>query len=52
VVWLLGVAFALWMASNHVPEIREFAQRLPALAQEFALAMRRLFAREAMGGSR
>ena len=52
VVWLLGVAFALWMASNHVPEIREFVERVPPLAQEFGVAMRRLFAREAMGGSR
>ena len=52
VVWLLGVAFALWLASNHVPEIREFVQRVPPLAQEFALAMRRLFAPETVGGSR
>lgn len=45
VVWLLGMAFALWVASNHVPELREFAQRLPPLARDFGLAMRDLFTR-------
>jgi phage shock protein PspC (stress-responsive transcriptional regulator) len=49
VVWLLGMAFALWIASNHVPELREFAQRLAPLAREFGLAMRDLFARVADG---
>src|SRR4029079_4703922 len=24
ICWLLGLAFVLWIASNHVPEIREF----------------------------
>jgi phage shock protein PspC (stress-responsive transcriptional regulator) len=52
VVWLLGMAFALWIASNHVPEIREFVQRLPPLARDFGLAMRDLFARGAADGSR
>jgi phage shock protein PspC (stress-responsive transcriptional regulator) len=47
VVWLLGIAFALWIASNHVPEIREFVQRLPPLARDFGLAMRDLFTRGA-----
>src|SRR5262245_122428 len=47
VVWMLGLAFALWIASNHVPEIREFVQRLPPLARDFAEAMRELFARGA-----
>ena len=45
VVWLIGMAFALWIASNHVPELREFVQRLPPLARDFALAMRDLFTR-------
>ena len=45
VVWLLGMAFALWIASNHVPEIREFVQRLPPLARDFGFAMRDLFSR-------
>jgi phage shock protein PspC (stress-responsive transcriptional regulator) len=45
VVWLLGLAFALWIASNHVPEIREFVQRVPPLARDFIMAMRDLFAR-------
>ena len=52
VVWLLGMAFALWIASNHVPEIREFVQRLPPLAREFGYAMRDLFTRGATEGSR
>jgi phage shock protein PspC (stress-responsive transcriptional regulator) len=45
VVWLMGVAFALWIASSHVPEIREFVQRVPPLARDFGLAMRDLFTR-------
>jgi len=52
VVWLLGIAFALWMASSHVPEIREFVQRLPPLAREFGYAMRDLFTRGATEGPR
>ncbi len=43
VVWLIGLAFAIWLASSHVPEIREFLQRLPDLFREFAWAMRDLF---------
>ncbi len=42
VVWLLGLAFVLWIASDHLPEIREFFERLPELIREFAEAMRRL----------
>jgi phage shock protein PspC (stress-responsive transcriptional regulator) len=45
VVWLIGMAFVLWMASNHIPEIREFVHRLPPLVQQFASAMRDLFSR-------
>jgi phage shock protein PspC (stress-responsive transcriptional regulator) len=52
VIWLLGLAFALWIASNHVPEIREFVQRVPPLARDFAFAMRDLFTRGAADGSR
>lgn len=52
VVWLLGLAFALWIASNHVPEIREFVQRAPPLVRDFAFAMRDLFTRGASDGSR
>jgi phage shock protein PspC (stress-responsive transcriptional regulator) len=44
VVWLTGMAFIVWIASNHMPEIREFIQKLPPLIQQFAEAMRRLFA--------
>lgn len=52
VLWLLGMAFALWIASNHVPEIREFVQRVPPLARDFGFAMRDLFARGTTEGSR
>jgi hypothetical protein len=45
VIWLLGLAVAIWLASNHVPEIREFLQRVPDLFREFIGAMRALFAR-------
>ncbi len=44
--WLLGLAFAMWIASNHLPEIREFLQRLPELFRDFAEAMRDLFTQE------
>lgn len=47
VVWLLGLAFVLWIASDHLPEIREFLQRLPELLREFAEAVRRLIHNEA-----
>jgi hypothetical protein len=45
VVWLMGMAIVVWVASNHIPEIREFLQRMPALIREFAFAVRDLFAR-------
>jgi phage shock protein PspC (stress-responsive transcriptional regulator) len=45
VIWLLGMAIVVWVASNHVPEIREFLQRMPALIREFAFAVRDLFTR-------
>ena len=40
VIWLCGMAVAFWIASNHIPEIREFVQRLPGLFRQFAEAMR------------
>jgi hypothetical protein len=40
VVWVVGLAFVTWMASNHIPEIREFVQRLPELFREFTWAIR------------
>jgi phage shock protein PspC (stress-responsive transcriptional regulator) len=52
VVWLLGMAFALWVASSHVPEIREFVQRVPPLARDFGVAMRDLFTRATADRSR
>lgn len=45
VIWLIGMAFVVWIASNHLPEIREFLQRLPPLVREFADAIRDIFAR-------
>ena len=52
VVLMLGMAFALWIASNHVPEIREFAQRLGPLMRDFGYAMRDLFTRSETQGAR
>lgn len=40
--WLIGLAFAVWLASNHIPEIAEFLRRLPDLFRAFADAMREL----------
>jgi phage shock protein PspC (stress-responsive transcriptional regulator) len=45
VVWLIGLAFGIWIASDHIPEIREFLQRLPELFREFIAAIRDLVAR-------
>jgi hypothetical protein len=45
VIWLVGMAFVVWMASNHVPEIREFLQRLPPVFREFVYAIRDIFQR-------
>ena len=28
VIWLVGLAFVIWLASDHIPEIRDFLQRL------------------------
>jgi phage shock protein PspC (stress-responsive transcriptional regulator) len=43
VVWLIGLAFAIWLASDHIPEIREFLRRVPDLVRDFAWAVRDLF---------
>ena len=43
---MIGLAFAIWLASNHIPEIREFLQRLPDLFRDFAWAMRDLVQRD------
>jgi len=45
VVWLVGIAFAVWLASEHLPEIRELLHRLPDLFRDFGQAMRDLVAR-------
>ena len=38
--WLIGVAFAIWLASSHIPEIAEFLGRLPAVFHDFVGAVR------------
>jgi hypothetical protein len=45
VIWLLGVAFVVWIASDHIPEIREFLQRLPPVVREFVYAIRDVVSR-------
>jgi phage shock protein PspC (stress-responsive transcriptional regulator) len=45
VTWLIGMALVMWIASDHIPEIREFLQRLPPLVRQFAWAIRDVFAR-------
>jgi len=45
-IWLTGIAIVVWIGSHHIPEIREFIQRLPGLVREFAWAMRDLFSRQ------
>lgn len=45
VIWLMGMAFVVWLGSNHLPEIREFIQRMPPVIHDFAEAVRRLFAK-------
>ncbi|MEO8520293.1 MAG: PspC domain-containing protein [Acidobacteriota bacterium] len=42
VVWLVGLTFVVWLASAHIPEIREFAQRLPDIFRQFIHAIRDL----------
>jgi phage shock protein PspC (stress-responsive transcriptional regulator) len=46
VIWLLGLAFVFWVTSDHLPEIREFLQRMPEVAREFAEDMRDFFSRQ------
>ena len=46
VTWLIGAAVVVWIASNHLPEIREFLERLPELIRDFAYAVRDAFARD------
>jgi len=46
VTWLLGLAFVLWIASHHIPEIKEFLQRAPDLIRDFAFMIRDLVRRQ------
>jgi phage shock protein PspC (stress-responsive transcriptional regulator) len=45
VTWLIGLAIVMWIGSNHIPEIREFLQRMPDIIRDFGYAMRDLFER-------
>jgi phage shock protein PspC (stress-responsive transcriptional regulator) len=45
VIWLIGLALALWVASDHLPEIREFIERLPELFRQAFAAFRDLLSR-------
>jgi hypothetical protein len=40
VIWLIGLAVALWVASDHIPEITEFVQRVPHVFRELSYALR------------
>jgi phage shock protein PspC (stress-responsive transcriptional regulator) len=44
-IWLVGLAVVVWIASDHMPEIREFLRRMPDIIRDFAQAMRNFFAR-------
>jgi phage shock protein PspC (stress-responsive transcriptional regulator) len=46
IIWLIGVAVVVWIASHHVTEIREFIQRMPALGRDFGEAVRSLFSEQ------
>ena len=52
VTWLVGAAIVVWIASNHIPEIREFFQRVPELIRDFTYAVRDAFARQREGAPR
>ncbi|MBA3950076.1 MAG: PspC domain-containing protein [Acidobacteria bacterium] len=41
-IWLVGLAFALWVASNHMPEVREFLVQAPELFRGFIADVRRM----------
>jgi hypothetical protein len=46
VVSLVAVAVIFWFASNHIPEIREFVQRVPHLFRDFMLVIRDVMTKE------
>jgi phage shock protein PspC (stress-responsive transcriptional regulator) len=41
--WLIGLAFVVWIASNHVQEIGEFVQHVPELVRAFVEAVHDAF---------
>jgi phage shock protein PspC (stress-responsive transcriptional regulator) len=45
VAWLIGAAFVVWVASNHLPEIRDFMRNVPDIVRDFAYAVRDVFDR-------
>ena len=42
-IWLVGLAFAFWIATNHMPEVREFMTRMPDLIRDFFEDVREWF---------
>ena len=44
-IWLVGLAFALWVASNHMPEVREFLIQGPELFRDFVADVREMIDR-------
>jgi hypothetical protein len=42
VIWLIGLAIIVWVATNNIPEIGEFLVRLPHLFREAMYALRDL----------
>ena len=46
VIALVGMAFVFWIASTHMPEIREFLERVPDLLRDFMQAVRDLLSRD------
>ena len=42
-VWLLTLAFLFWFASNHLPEVREFVDRVPEVVRDFLDDVREWF---------
>lgn len=45
VIWLIGMAFVVWIASNHIQEIRQFVHNVPPLVRQCVDAVRDLIAR-------
>lgn len=46
VIALVGMAFVFWIASNNMPELREFLERMPEILRDFGDAVRDVVSRE------